>query len=94
MALYLDTWTAGLQSRGYGRITTNDVISYIAWLFIRGGRSGNTMEDASENMTLSCPVPLRIASNTTITFAMSKSSLDENSIMEGLCIIHGYFVRK
>lgn len=94
ISLYLDGWAAGLQSKGYGRITTNDVINYIAILYIRGGRSGNIMEDASETMTFSCPLPLRFTSGTTITFTISKSSLDVNSVMFGNFILHGYLVRK
>jgi len=94
ISLYIDNWSAGVQGNGYARITTNDIISYVSYLEIKGGRQGAVTEDSSDNLFSSFPMPLRIANNTTITFLAAKSSNDANSIFIGTCIIHGYLVRK
>jgi len=96
MSIYCDNFfVTGLQGYCYGRITTNDVINYISFMMIRGGRNNSTKGgDSSDHMTLSFPLPLRIASNSTINFLISKSSTLADSIAWGFYIIHGYLLRK
>ncbi len=93
MSLYMDNWTAGMQGNGYARITTNDVITDVGFLYVRGGRSGASSQDSAENIILNFPVPLRIGPNSTITFLGSKSSNDANSILASFFIIHGYLLK-
>ena len=94
VSLYLDTWTAGLQSHGWARVKTDGEISYLAFMMIRGGRVGALMNDSSDNQIINFPVPIRIKSGETITFHTEKSSFDVNSIIRCFIILHGYFLKK
>jgi len=96
ISLYCDNFIInGTLGHAYARITTDDIIQYIAFMMIRGGRNASTKGgDSSDHMTLSFPLPLRISPNTTISFLISKSSNLVGSIAWGFFIMHGYYLRK